>query len=125
MNHLGRALTDETMGIHALFVWNGNPVVSVPNAGQTRRGLEREDLFTVVSEQFITDTALYADVVFPAATEIEQLDMIPVLGSSLPGVERGRDRSSSASRFPTPSCGGDWPGPWGSMTPSSIWTTRP
>ena len=43
-------------------------------------GLEREDLFTVVSEQFITDTALYADVVFPAATEIEQLDMIPSWG---------------------------------------------
>jgi anaerobic selenocysteine-containing dehydrogenase len=80
MNHLGRALTDETMGIHALFVWNGNPVVSVPNAGQTRRGLEREDLFTVVSEQFLTDTALYADVVFPAATEIEQLDVIPSWG---------------------------------------------
>ena len=80
MNHLGRALTDETLGIHALFVWNGNPVVSVPNAAETRRGLEREDLFTVVSEQFITDTALYADVVFPATTEVEQLDMIPSWG---------------------------------------------
>ena len=80
MNHLGRALTDENLGIHALFVWNGNPVVSVPNAGQIRRGLEREDLFTVVSEQFMTDTAVYADVVFPAATEIEQLDVIPSWG---------------------------------------------
>jgi anaerobic selenocysteine-containing dehydrogenase len=80
MNHLGRALTDGNMGIHALFVWNGNPVVSVPNAAQIRRGLEREDLFTVVSEQFLTDTAVYADVVFPAATEIEQLDVIPSWG---------------------------------------------
>ena len=80
MNHLGRALTDEDAGIHALFVWNCNPVVSVPNAGQIRRGLEREDLFTVVSEQFLTDTAAYADVVFPATTEIEQLDVIPSWG---------------------------------------------
>jgi anaerobic selenocysteine-containing dehydrogenase len=76
MNELGRALSDPDMGVHALFVWNGNPVVSVPNAGATRRGLEREDLFTVVSEQFITDTAAYADVVFPATTQIEQLDMV-------------------------------------------------
>jgi anaerobic selenocysteine-containing dehydrogenase len=76
MNDLGEALIDPGMGVHALFVWNGNPVVSVPNAGAIRRGLVREDLFTVVSEQFITDTAMYADVVFPATTQIEQTDMI-------------------------------------------------
>ncbi len=76
MNDLGVALTDPAMGVHALFVWNGNPLVSVPNAGAIRRGLEREDLFTVVSEQFLTDTALYADVVFPATTQIEQTDMV-------------------------------------------------
>lgn len=80
MNHLGRVLTDHAMGIHALFVWNGNPVVSVPNAAQTRTGLRREDLFTVVSEQFMTDTALFADVVFPATTEVEHLDVIPSWG---------------------------------------------
>ncbi|MEX0946926.1 MAG: molybdopterin-dependent oxidoreductase, partial [Acidimicrobiia bacterium] len=68
MNHLGRVLTDPTVGIRALFVWNGNPVVSVPNATQTRKGLVREDLFTVVSEQFMTDTAMFADVVLPATT---------------------------------------------------------
>ncbi|MGH8911762.1 MAG: molybdopterin-containing oxidoreductase family protein, partial [Acidimicrobiia bacterium] len=76
MNELGRALTDVDMGVHALIVWNGNPVVSVPNAGAIRRGLLRPDLFTVVSEQFLTDTAVYADVVFPATTQIEQVDMI-------------------------------------------------
>jgi anaerobic selenocysteine-containing dehydrogenase len=80
MNHLGRVLTDPAMGIHALFVWNGNPVVSVPSAAQTRTGLRREDLFTVVSEQFMTDTALFADIVFPATTEVEQLDVIPSWG---------------------------------------------
>lgn len=80
MNELGQALTDPEVGIHALFVWNGNPVVSVPNAAAIRRGLQREDLFTVVSEQFLTDTAAYADVVFPATTQIEQIDMVPSWG---------------------------------------------
>lgn len=80
MNRLGQALTSPEMGISALFVWNGNPVISAPNAAAIRRGLEREDLFTVVSEQFITDTAMYADVVFPATTQIEQVDMVPSWG---------------------------------------------
>ncbi len=80
MNHLGRALTDPSMGIHALFVWNGNPLVSVPNAAPLRRGLHRDDLFCVVSEQFMTDTARYADVLLPATTEVEHLDVIPSWG---------------------------------------------
>lgn len=91
MNHLGRVLTDPAAGIHVLVVWNGNPLVSVPNAAQTRAGLSRDDLFTVVSEQFMTDTARYADVVFPATTEIEHLDVIPswghlYLGWNEPGI---------------------------------------
>ena len=80
MNRLGQALTSPEMGIRALVVWNGNPVISAPNAAAIRRGLEREDLFTVVSEQFITDTAMYADVVFPATTQIEQVDVVPSWG---------------------------------------------
>lgn len=92
MNDLGRALTDPALGIRALFVWNGNPVVTVPNAGAIRRGLARPDLFTVVSEQFLTDTARYADVVFPATTQIEQLDVVPswghlYLGWNEPAIE--------------------------------------
>ena len=80
MTQLGRTLTDPDAGVHALFVWCGNPVTSLPNAGATRRGLERDDLFTVVSEQFMTDTARYADVIFPAATQIEQFDLVPAWG---------------------------------------------
>ena len=82
MNRLGRALTDPelTPPVKALFVWNGNPAVTVPNAALIRRGLARDDLFTVVSEQFITDTARYADVVFPATTQLEQLDVVPSWG---------------------------------------------
>ena len=82
MNHLGRVLTDPDLDppVKALFVWNGNPAVTVPNAAAIRRGLEREDLFTVVSEQFKTDTARYADVVFPATTQLEQVDVVPSWG---------------------------------------------
>ena len=82
MNHLGRALTDRSLDppISALVVWNGNPVVTVPNAELIREGLEREDLFTVVSEQFMTDTARYADVIFPATTQLEQMDVVPSWG---------------------------------------------
>ncbi len=82
MNHLGRALTDPSMDppVQALFVWNGNPAVTVPNAALIRQGLERDDLFTVVSEQFMTDTARYADVIFPATTQLEQLDVVTAWG---------------------------------------------
>ena len=75
---LGEVLLDEQLAppVMGLMVWNGNPIVSVPNAGLVRRGLARENLFTVVSEQFLTDTARYADVVFPATTQIEQLDVV-------------------------------------------------
>jgi anaerobic selenocysteine-containing dehydrogenase len=61
-------------------VWNGNPAVSAPNTNGVRAGLARDDLFCVVSEQFLTDTARYADVVFPAATQLEQLDVVPAWG---------------------------------------------
>lgn len=78
---LGRVLTEpQSPPVTALFVWNGNPVITCPNAAQTRRGLERDDLFTVVSEQFLTDTAKYADVVLPATTQIEHVDVVPAWG---------------------------------------------
>ena len=82
MNHLGRVLTDPSLDprIGALVVWNGNPLVTVPNAELIRQGLEREDLFTVVSEQFMTDTARYADIIFPATTQLEQLDAVAAWG---------------------------------------------
>ena len=78
---LGRSLTQLTdPPVKVLFVWGGNPLISMPNAGAVRRGLERDDLFTVVSEQFLTDTARYADVIFPAATQTENLDIVPSWG---------------------------------------------
>ena len=62
--------------MHALVVWNCNPLVIVPNAELIREGLERDDLFTVVHEQFLTDTARYADIVLPATTQIETDDVV-------------------------------------------------
>ena len=77
---LGKTLTELDEPIHGVFIWNGNPVLSMPNAAALREGLLREDLFTVVSEQFLTDTAVYADVIFPAAMETEMLDVMPSWG---------------------------------------------
>ena len=76
---LGKALTgalDLDPPIKALFVYNCNPVSASPEQSLTVSGLAREDLFTVVSEQFMTDTAVYADIVLPAATQLEQLDLM-------------------------------------------------
>jgi anaerobic selenocysteine-containing dehydrogenase len=76
---LGRALTGRLMldpPIDVLFVYNCNPVIAAPEEGFITEGLAREDLFTVVSEQFLTDTAVYADIVLPATTQMEQIDLM-------------------------------------------------
>jgi len=76
---LGAALTGKDRletPIKSLVVYNANPVVVAPDQAETIAGLSREDLFTVVSEQFMTDTALYADIVLPATTQLEQFDVM-------------------------------------------------
>ncbi len=62
--------------IRSLFVYNSNPMVVAPEQDLIRKGLMRDDLFTVVSEHFITDTARFADIVLPATTQAEQLDLM-------------------------------------------------
>jgi anaerobic selenocysteine-containing dehydrogenase len=75
MNHLGRALTEyDDPAVNVLFVYNCNPAATVPDQHRILRGLERENLFTVVFDQVMTDTALYADVVLPATTFLEGYD---------------------------------------------------
>ena len=80
---LGAALTGAMTldpPIKSLFVYNSNPVSQAPNASQIVEGLKREDLFTVVSELFITDTARYADLLLPATMQAEQYDLMVTWG---------------------------------------------
>ena len=82
MSRLGEALTDPTMDppVDALVVWNCNPLATTPNTELIRAGMARDDLFTVVHEQFLTDTARYADIVLPATTQLETTDVVPAWG---------------------------------------------
>ncbi len=82
MRDLGRDLLDRELAppVRALFVYGSNPVVSMPNQAATRAGLRREDLFTVVHDLFVTETARYADYVLPATSQIEHLDLTPAWG---------------------------------------------
>jgi len=76
MNRLGALLTGEAdPPVYSLFVYNANPVASTPNAGKIVEGLLREDLFTVVHELFETDTARYADILLPATSQLEHVDL--------------------------------------------------
>jgi anaerobic selenocysteine-containing dehydrogenase len=80
---LGSALTGKLPldpPIKSAFFYNSNPVSQAPNAGELVRGLQREDLFTVASELFITDTAKYADILLPAAMQAEQYDIMVTWG---------------------------------------------
>ena len=89
MNHLGRALTEyRDPPVNVLFVYNCNPVVTVPDQRRIVRGMEREDLFTVVFEQVMTDTALYADVVLPNTTFLEGYDFAKAYGPIHMGLAR-------------------------------------
>ncbi len=76
MIQLGRALTDPDLRppVKALYVYNANPATIVPNQELVLQGLRREDLFTVVHEQHLTDTTDYADLVLPATTSMEHTD---------------------------------------------------
>lgn len=79
---LGETLTDPALAppIYATMIWGTNPAVVQPNVSQVRAGLAREDLFTVVSEHFLTDTARYADIVLPATTQLEHFDIVGAWG---------------------------------------------
>jgi anaerobic selenocysteine-containing dehydrogenase len=82
MNQLGRALNELTdPPVRVLFVYNCNPVATVPDQQNIIRGLQRDDLFTVVFEQVMTDTALYADLVLPATTFLEGYDFAKSYGT--------------------------------------------
>ncbi|MDX2481478.1 MAG: molybdopterin oxidoreductase family protein [Desulfuromusa sp.] len=82
MNRLGHALTvEKNPPIRSLYVYAANPAAAAPDQNQVLMGLEREDLFTVVHERFMTDTARYADIVLPATTSLEHDDIYRAYGS--------------------------------------------
>jgi anaerobic selenocysteine-containing dehydrogenase len=85
MNRLGAALLGEVSDppIMSLFVFGANPAASTPNRGRVIQGLKRPDLFTVVHELFLTDTADYADIVLPATSQLEQSDLHKAYGHTL------------------------------------------
>jgi anaerobic selenocysteine-containing dehydrogenase len=77
MVHLAEALHGELPGppVKALYVYNSNPAAVNPDQSRVLSGLRREDLFTVVHDQFQTDTADFADIVLPATTQLEHFDI--------------------------------------------------
>ena len=102
MSTIGRDLLHAQPAIKALFVYNSNPVAIAPQSAEVVRGFAREDLFTVVHDLFQTDTADYADILLPATSHMEQLDIhksyghlhiqvnqpaIAPLGEALPNTE--------------------------------------
>jgi len=103
-NHaaLGEALTRAEPPVRAIVVYNNNPVAVCPDSRKVTAGFSREDLFCVVMDSFLTDTADYADIVLPATTQLEHYDVhksyghlyvlanspaIAPLGESLPNSE--------------------------------------
>ena len=75
MSALGDALLSARPPIKALYVYNSNPAAVAPDSQKVLAGLSREDLFCVVHDSFLTDTADWADVVLPATTQLEHLDV--------------------------------------------------
>jgi anaerobic selenocysteine-containing dehydrogenase len=78
MAQIGPTLTDAELAppVTALVCWNANPATIAPDQNRVLEGLARDDLFTVVLEHFMTDTARFADVVLPATTQLEHLDAV-------------------------------------------------
>ena len=80
MNQLGSALADNENPIKSLYVSHSNPAVMAPDQKQILRGLARSDLFLVVHDRFLTDTALQADIILPAVFSVEQDDIFAAYG---------------------------------------------
>ncbi|MEU8082632.1 molybdopterin-dependent oxidoreductase [Micromonospora sp. NPDC049101] len=106
MVQLGRALTDPELDppVRALFVHGSNPAVILPRQRLVRAGLRRDDLFTVVHEHVLTDTARYADIVLPATSQLEHLDLMKSWGHvdltlNLPAVAPPGDAISVTDLF--------------------------
>jgi anaerobic selenocysteine-containing dehydrogenase len=105
MNQLGRVLLEPPdPPVKVLFVYNCNPVATVPDQNRIIAGLERDDLFTVVFDQVMTDTALYADLILPATTFLEGYDFAKAYGPinielGVPAIDAVGESRSNADVF--------------------------
>lgn len=75
MNRIGSALLELEKPIKSMYVYGSNPAVVAPEGNKVRQGLQREDLFLVVHDLFLTETAKYADIVLPASSSFENTDI--------------------------------------------------
>jgi len=104
MNQLGRVLTEGDPPVKVLFVYNSNAAATSPDQRRVLRGLERNDLFTVVFDQVMTDTTHYADVLLPATTFLEGYDIPRAYGPiglrlARPVIEAVGEARSNAEVF--------------------------
>jgi anaerobic selenocysteine-containing dehydrogenase len=104
LNQLGEALTSAAPPIKVLFSFNINPLSTIPHQNLVEQGLKRDDLFTVVFDQVMTDSARFADVVLPATTFLEHDEMSRgygayVLHRSRPVMPPVGESRSNASVF--------------------------
>ena len=82
MNRLGWALNElNDPPVQSLYVYHSNPAAVTPDQNQVLKGLQREDLFTIVHERFMTDTARYADIVLPSTSSLEHSDLYRSYGN--------------------------------------------
>lgn len=125
---LGRALTHELdlrTPIMALMVMNGNPMITVPEQEKLKRGLAREDLFTVVSDHFLTDTARYADIFLPATTILEHFDLSfswghLYVGANNPSIKPLGEAVPNIEIFRRLAAGMGWDDQWFKLTDEEI-----
>jgi anaerobic selenocysteine-containing dehydrogenase len=128
MMQLGRALTGG-LGldppVEALLVYNANPAIAAPEQGLVSVGLARADLFTVVHDLFVTDTARYADILLPATTVVEHFDLTWSYGHlylnvNVPAIEPRGEAVSNTELFRRLAAGMGFTDDWFGLTDEAM-----
>jgi anaerobic selenocysteine-containing dehydrogenase len=101
MVQLGRALLQAEPPVRSLYVYNSNPAVVAPDQNAVLKGLRRDDLFTVVHDVLPTDTTDYADIVLPATTQLERMDLHKAYGTLFLGLNQPAITSLGEARSNT------------------------